>query len=82
MRYGFQTIYNTESEYQDLTFEKLKIYYGAKGISLNPMQYKNNLGLYTADGKYNIMAQLLSDNSHILLENLGISVSCIHWMMF
>ena len=29
------------------------------------MQYKKNLGLYTANGKYNIMAQLLSDNSHI-----------------
>lgn len=65
LRDGFPTIENTESEYQDLTFEKLKIYYGAKGISLNPTQYKNNLGLYTPDGKYNIMAQLLSDNSHI-----------------
>ena len=65
LRDGFPTIENTESEYQDLTFEKLKIYYGAKGIKLNEKQYKNNLGLYTTEGKYNIMAQLLSDNSHM-----------------
>jgi len=36
-----------------------------KGIKLNTTQYEKNLGLYTPDGKYNIMAQLLSDNSHI-----------------
>ncbi|MCF0248518.1 MAG: putative DNA binding domain-containing protein [Synergistes sp.] len=65
LREGFPTIENTASEYQDLTFEKVLIYYGAKGISLNMDQYKKNLGLYTADGKYNILAQLLSDDSHI-----------------
>jgi predicted HTH transcriptional regulator len=65
LRDGFPTIENTESEYQDLTFEKLQIYYGAKGIKLNSRQYKKNLGLYTPDGKYNIMAQLLADDSHI-----------------
>ena len=65
LRTGFPTIENTASEYQELSFEKLIIYYGAKGIKLNTTQYKKNLGLYTPDGKYNIMAQLLSDNSHI-----------------
>ncbi len=40
------------------------IYYGAKGISLNPESFKANLSLYTEDGKYNLLAQLLSDNSH------------------
>ena len=65
LRDGFPTIENTPSEYQDLSFEKLQIYYGAKGIKLNTKQYKKNLGLYTPDGKYNIMAQLLSDDSHI-----------------
>ena len=65
LRTGFPTIENTASEYQELSFEKLIIYYGAKGIKLNTTQYEKNLGLYTADGKYNIMAQLLSDNSHI-----------------
>ena len=65
LRTGFPTIENTASEYQELSFEKLIIYYGAKGIKLNTTQYEKNLGLYTSDGKYNIMAQLLSDNSHI-----------------
>ena len=65
LRTGFPTIENTASEYQELSFEKLIIYYGAKGIKLNTTQYEKNLGLYTADGKYNILAQLLSDNSHI-----------------
>ena len=65
LRDGFPTIENTESEYQDLSFEKLQIYYGAKGVKLNLKQFKKNLGLYTPGGKYNIMAQLLSDDSHV-----------------
>ena len=57
------TIENTESEYQDLTFMKLFGYYGSKGIVLKEETFKKNLGLLTNDGKYNIMAQLLSDDS-------------------
>ncbi len=65
LRHGFPTIENTPSEYQDLTFEKLQIFYGAKGLKLNPETFKKNLSLYTRDGEYNILAQLLSDDSHI-----------------
>ena len=65
LRHGFPTIENTPSDYQNLSFEKLLIYYGAKGLKLNPDTFKKNLSLYTEDGKYNILAQLLSDNSHI-----------------
>ena len=65
LRNGFPTIENTASEYQELSFEKLQIYYGAKGIKLNTEQYRKNLGFYTPEGQYNIMAQLLSDDSHI-----------------
>ena len=65
LRHGFPTIENTPSVYQDLTFEKLFIYYGAKGLKLNPDTFKKNLELLTEDGKYNILAQLLSDNSHM-----------------
>lgn len=68
LRHGKATIENTPSKYQDLTFEKLLIYYGAKGIALNPDTYKKNLCFYTEDGKYNILAQLLSDNSHMPLR--------------
>ena len=65
LRNGLPTIDNTESKYQDLTFDKLMVYYESKGVKLNKRTFKKNLGLLTADGKYNILAQLLSDNSHI-----------------
>ncbi len=65
LRNGVPTIENTESETQDLTFEKLQIYYGAKGIKLNSQNFMKNLGFFTPEGKYNMMAQLLSDNSHM-----------------
>lgn len=60
-----RTIENIESEYQDLTFERLFTYYAGRGISLKVDTFKKNLGLLTKDGRYNLMAQLLSDNSHI-----------------
>lgn len=68
LRHGLPTIENTPSKYQELSFEKLLIYYGAKGIKLNPETFKKNLNLLTEDGKYNILAQLLSDNSQIPLR--------------
>ena len=68
LRHGLPTIESTPSQYQDLTFEKLLIYYGAKGIRLNEDTFKKNLGFYTYDGRYNILAQLLSDASHLPLR--------------
>lgn len=65
---GLPTIENTPSKYQDLTFSKLFGYYGSKGIVLSQETFKKNLGLLTDDGKYNIMAQLLSDNSQMPLR--------------
>lgn len=65
LRHGLPTLENTPSEYQDLTFEKLLIYYGAKGIKLNLDTFKKNFSFYTEDGRYNLLAQLLSDNSHM-----------------
>lgn len=65
LRNDEKTITNIESEYQDLTFEKLFTYYAGKGISLKNETFKKNLGLLTKDGEFNLLAQLLSDNSHI-----------------
>ncbi len=65
---GYPTIVNTRSIYQDLTFEKLFMYYGSKGIELRKETFKKNLQLLTEDGEYNIQAQLLSDNSHLPLR--------------
>lgn len=51
--------------YYHITSEKLMIYYGAKGLKFNPENFRKNLSFYTEDGKYNLLAQLLSDNSHM-----------------
>ncbi len=59
------TIEKVASEYQELTFNKLFAFYGSRGISLNKRTFKKNLNLLTSEGKYNVMAQLLSDNSQI-----------------
>ena len=68
LRDGIPTIVNTKSLYQDLTFSKLFGYYGSKGIILKEKTFKKNLCLLTESGEYNILAQLLSDNSHIPLR--------------
>lgn len=62
---GLPTVNNLVSEYQDLTFDKLFVYYASKGVILNSTNFKKNLGLLTDDGKYNLLAHLLSDDSHI-----------------
>ncbi len=43
-----------------------------KGIVLNQKTFIKNLGLKTEEGEFNILAQLLSDNSHF-------SASCIYF---
>lgn len=68
LREGFPTIENTPSKYQDLTFSKLFGYYGSKGITLKEETFRKNLGLLTEEGKYNIQAQLLSDDSQLPLR--------------
>ena len=68
LRNGFPSISNTESEYQDLTFDKLFMYYQSRGIVLNKRTFEKNLGFLTDTGKYNVLAQLLSDDSHFTIR--------------
>lgn len=63
-----ETIETKPSEYQELTFHKLFGYYGSRGIVLKEETFEKNLHLRNNGGDYNIMAQLLSDNSHIPLR--------------
>lgn len=63
-----ETIETLPSKYQELTFQKLMGYYGSKGIVLNPDTFIKNLGLKNDKGEFNMLAQLLSDNSHIPLR--------------
>lgn len=59
-----ETVDTMKAKYQDLTFSKLFGYYGSKGIVLNEKSFEKNLGLRNEKGEYNLLAQLLSDNSH------------------
>lgn len=63
-----ETIETLKAKYQDLTFQKLFGYYGSKGIVLNKKTFVKNLGLKNEDGEFNLLAQLLSDNSHFPLR--------------
>ena len=65
LRNGFPSMEATASRYEDLTFDQLQVYYSVRGVALNKRTFKKNLGLYTSNGEYNLLAQLLSDNSHI-----------------
>lgn len=51
-----------KSNQQDLTFEQLKIYYEAKGITLNS-NFAKNLELLTEEGFYNYVAYLIADEN-------------------
>ncbi len=62
------TIETQPSECRDLTFKKLFGYYGSRGIVLKEETFEKNLRLRTKNGEYNVMAQLLSDDSHIPLR--------------
>ena len=63
-----ETIETLPAKYQDLTFHKLFGYYGSKGIVLKEETFEKNLKLKNKTGEYNMLAQLLSDDSHIPLR--------------
>lgn len=65
LRNGLPTMESVEAYEQNLTFRKLFLYYEDKGIVLNKNNFKKNLGLLAHSGKYNLLAQLLSDDSQI-----------------
>lgn len=65
LRHGLPTVENTPSAYQDLTFSRLFTYYAGRGIELRESTFRRNLKLLTEDGRYNLLAQLLSDDSRI-----------------
>lgn len=58
---------NIPSPRRDLTFEQLRIYYQAKGLTLND-NFAKNLELLTKDGHYNYVAYLLADNNGVSIK--------------
>lgn len=57
------SIVRIESNNQFLTFNQLKNLYMINGLTLNDETFKYNLNLVTSDNKYNLMADILSDNN-------------------
>lgn len=47
----------------DYTFNKLKQYLVSHGIHINDESFYKNFGLITADGKFNILADILADDN-------------------
>lgn len=64
---GFPTINNIAApDYaRQLSFEKLFMYYAAKGIALKQETFEKNLKLRNKDEVYNVMAYILSDQNSI-----------------
>ena len=65
LNYGVPTLENTPAFVQELTFNTLFDSYRDAGIPLKKETFETNLELKTSKGKYNLLAQLLSDNSHM-----------------
>ena len=63
-----ETIETLPAKYQELSFNKIFGYYGSRGIVLKEETFEKNLKLKNNDGEYNMLAQLLSDDSHIPLR--------------
>ena len=57
----------TPSRYGSISFRTLKIYYAEKGFHLDDSSFEANLGLKTPQGKYNLLAELMSDKNTIPL---------------
>jgi predicted HTH transcriptional regulator len=61
---GYPTMINTESPIQDLTFDKLRLYFIDHDLQFND-NFQTNLKLLTKDGKYNMLGCYLADNGNI-----------------
>lgn len=65
LTHGLPTMETMEAESQDLSFVQLFAYYAGRGIRLREETFEKNLGLLTPAGRFNLLAQLLSDDSRI-----------------
>ncbi len=63
-----RTLSTVVSPRQDLTFVQLRIFYEENGFDVNGEYFYRNLGMYTADGKFNYFAMLLSDQNDVSIK--------------
>ncbi len=52
-----------ESFNQELTFTQLKQLYIMHGLTVSNATFEKNIGLFTKNGKYNLLANILADNN-------------------
>lgn len=57
-----------ESIDQKLTFNELKALYKLNNVKINEKTFEKNLGLIKDNGKYNLLADILSDNNEISIK--------------
>lgn len=65
LTFGIPTVVNTKCDYQNLNFSQLKDYYSSHKLKINSKTFEMNLNFKTEKDQYNILAQLLSDDSHV-----------------
>ena len=66
-RKPYRILINKISFYPQKSLKHLKIYYAEKGFHLDDSSFEANLGLKTPQGKYNLLAELMSDKNTIPL---------------
>jgi ATP-dependent DNA helicase RecG len=68
------------AKYGNITLNTLKVYYANKGYHINDDAFEASLCLRTPDGRYNRLAELLSDQNFIpliVVKFRGLDKSCI-----
>lgn len=63
-----ELITNVEAFNQELTFNQLKQLYVAKGLTFANTTFEKNAGLLCKNGKYNELADILSDNNNCSIK--------------
>lgn len=57
-----------EASEQNLSFSQIKSLYISKGLTINNKHFEENIGLKLDNGKYNLMANLLSDKNDVSIK--------------
>lgn len=60
--------YMVEADNQNLSFKVLKGLYITHGLNSNTENFEKNIGLYTRNGKYNVLAELLADENRTSIK--------------
>ena len=51
-----------------MKFSQFKTIYAAKGLTVNNKTFEKNIGLFSSNKKYNLMAELLADKNDISIK--------------